>query len=130
VGDVAPLGETLDSLVASGIARYNDSMQVAAAGRKPGDWTINKNGKRYGLDRGKLVLGDLSIPIPFSLQAPPGQDMEADRITERIRVEIAQQSQRAMSEDEFRKAVKNIRERKERERARNRGGSDVVATPR
>ena len=132
VGHVAnaPLGETLDSLVAAGVARYNDSVQVATAGRKPGDWTISRNGKRYGLDRGRLILGDLSIPIPVALQAPPGQDAEADRITERIRVEIAQQSQRAMSEDEFRKAVKNIRERKERERERSRGGSAVVATPR
>jgi hypothetical protein len=130
VGDVAPRGEALDSIVAQGVARYNDSMQVATAGRKPGDWTVSRNGKRYGLDRGKLVLGDISIPIPLSLQAPPGQDMEADRIRERIRVEIAQQSRRAMSEDEYRKAVKNIRERKERERARSRGSDEVAATPR
>ena len=130
VGDVAPLDETLDSLVTAGIATYNDSVALADGQRKPGDWTVKKDGKRYGLDRGRLVLGDLSIPIPFALQAPPGQDSERDRITARIASEIQLQSRRAMTEAEFRTAVRNIRERKERERARSRAGEgEVVATP-
>ena len=130
VGDVAPPDETLDSLVTTGIAAYNDSVALADKQRKPGDWTISKNGKRYGLDRGKLVLGDLSIPIPFGLQAPPGQDSERERIAARITAEIQQQSRRAMTETEFRTAVRNIRERKERERARNKAPQgEVVATP-
>jgi hypothetical protein len=122
--------QKMDSLVNAGIQRYNDSLAVAANQRKPGDWTVERNGKRYGLDRGRLVLGDFSVPIPFALQAPISQDMERDRVMARVRAEIEQQSRRAMNEEEFRTAVRRIRERKERERANSRepaGGE--VATP-
>jgi len=121
----------MDSLVASEIQRYNDSVAVAARQRKPGDWTVERNGKRYGLDRGRLVLGDFSVPIPFALQAAPGQDSERDRVMARVRAEIEQQSRRAMNEEEFRTAVRRIRERKERERenAREGTGGEVVASP-
>jgi len=120
----------MDSLVAGEIQRYNDSVAVAAGQRKPGDWTVERNGKRYGLDRGRLVLGDFSVPIPFALQAPPGV-LERDRVMARVRAEIEQQSRRAMNEEEFRTAVRRIRERKDRERANAREGTggDVVAAP-
>ena len=121
----------MDSLVATQIQRYNDSVTVASGQRKPGDWTVERNGKRYGLDRGRLVLGDFSVPIPFGLQAPPSQDAERDRVIARVRAEIEQQSRRAMNEEEFRTAVRRIRERKERERANGReaAGGEIVATP-
>jgi hypothetical protein len=119
-----------DSALAAALKVYNDSMAAVADARQPGDWTIKKNGKRYGLDRGRLVLGDLSVPIPFALQAPPAIS-ERNRLAERIRAEIEQQSKRAINEEEFRTAVKRIRERKERERERMQKGGDptVVAAP-
>jgi hypothetical protein len=121
--------EVRDSSLAAALKVYNDSMAALADARQPGDWTVKKNGKRYGLDRGRLYLGDLSVPIPFALQAAPAV-AERNRLAERIRAEIEQQSQRAINEEDFRTAVRRIRERKERER-RERGrdnAPEAVAT--
>jgi len=120
--------EVRDSSLAVAIKVYNDSVALAGLQRKPGDWTFKKDGKRYGLEQGRLVLGDLSVPLPFSLQAPPAVS-ERNRMAERIRAEIEQQSRRALNEDEFRTAVRRIRERKERERARGRQGEAVATSP-
>jgi len=120
--------EVRDSSLAVAIKVYNDSVALAGLQRKPGDWTFKKDGKRYGLEQGRLLLGDLSVPLPFSLQAPPAVS-ERNRMAERIRAEIELQSRRALNEDEFRTAVRRIRERKERERARGREGEAVATSP-
>jgi len=116
-----------DSALASALKIYNDSMAALADARQPGDWTVKKNGKRYGLDRGRLILGDLSVPIPFALKAPPAIN-EDNRLAERIREEIELQSKRAINEEEFRTAVRRIRERKERER-REKAPEAVATSP-
>ena len=42
--------ERLDSLIGNDIAAFNDSVRVANGGRKPGDWTFERGGKKYGID--------------------------------------------------------------------------------
>jgi hypothetical protein len=114
----------MDSVVASGIEHARDS--IAANTYSPnkferGDWTYEKNGKRYGMDKQAIRLGKFSIPnallalLPLNMQGNPVA-MERDRQLASLRAEILVQSQRAMNEDEFRRAVKSLRERKERER--------------
>jgi hypothetical protein len=114
----------MDSVVASGIERARDSM--AANGYSPnkferGDWTYEKNGKKYGMDNQYIRLGKISIPnallglLPLNMQGNPIA-ADRDRAMASLRAEILVQSQRAMNEEEFRKAVKSLRERKERER--------------
>jgi hypothetical protein len=120
----------MDSLVNAGIQHYNDSVAVAASQRQPGDWTVERNGKRYGLDRGRLYLGDFSVPLPIAFAPPISQDMERDRAMARVRQEIEVQSRRAMNEEEFRTAVRRIRERKERERQEgSEGSATATAAP-
>ena len=130
---VAPktVRETIDSMVVADVGRLTDS--IAAAPRPPrwttGDWTVERNGQKYGIDQKFIRLGPVSIPtavlamLPLNLQANP-------TATERIRAlsymnaDISYHARRAVSEDEFRRAVRNLRVRKERERADKQGGNE------
>jgi hypothetical protein len=94
---------------------------AAAAGRKPGDWTFEKNGKKYGIDQKKIYIGDHSIPtailalLPLNAGTNPIEN-QRQRVLDFQSREIAEQAQRGSNEAEFREAVKRIRERKDRER--------------
>ena len=114
----------MDSVVTADVERARDS--IAAATYAPnkferGDWTFEKGGRKYGIDKSAIRLGPVSIPnallalLPLNSQGNPIA-AERARATESLRQEILFQSQRAMNEEEFRKAVKSLRERKERER--------------
>jgi len=116
--------QRMDSVVATGIEYARDS--IAANTYSPnkferGDWTVEKNGRRYGIDQHAIRLGKVSIPtallalLPLNVQGNPVA-AERDRAMASLRAEILFQSQRALNEEEFRKAVKSLRERKERER--------------
>ncbi|HTK46645.1 MAG TPA: hypothetical protein VL328_01545 [Gemmatimonadaceae bacterium] len=112
-----------DSAVRATIAAYNDSVATAyaASGRKPGDWTFEENGKKWGVDGSKIYLGKVWIPsavlaaLPIRIQANPGE-RAADRLVTTHRGEILQHADAQYHDVEFKDAVKRIRERKERER--------------
>jgi hypothetical protein len=114
--------ERLDSALVSALRTHQDSLNALAEarGRDPGDWTFEKGGKKWGMDRNKIYIGDHSIPtailalLPLNSGSNPIKNRE-ERALNAQRVEIMEQAQRAMNEEEFREAVKRIRERKERE---------------
>ena len=114
--------ERLDSALVSVLRTHQDSLNALAEarGREPGDWTFEKGGKKWGMDRNKIYIGDHSIPtailalLPLNSGSNPIKNRE-ERALNAQRVEILEQAQRAMNEEEFREAVKRIRERKERE---------------
>jgi hypothetical protein len=124
----APLSpsERLDSALAFGVGRYNDSMAiVAGTASRAGDWTIDRNGKKYGIDPQFIRLGKVSIPLTVLGMLPLNigktgniAAMERERALNFQRREIMEQAQRSMNEEDFRKAVRAIRERKQRERDR------------
>ena len=128
--------QRLDSVIADLIKPYNDSMAVAAGQRQPGDWTFEKDGKKYGIDPRYIHLGKFSIPtailglLPINMQANPIL-AERNKISNQLHSDIMSQAQRGMNEADFRKAVKSIRERKEREKAAAaaNGGSDNKKGP-
>ena len=114
--------ERLDSAIAARLEMHIDSMRALAAsqGRDPGDWTFDKNGKKYGIDQHKIYLGSFSIPSAILALLPihsGGNPILAqqDQALAFQRAEIQVQAQRAMNDAEFREAVKQIRERKQRE---------------
>ena len=134
-GPFTPLPKTMaertDSAVKAAFGIFVDSMRVAEAnkGRAPGDWTFkDKNGRRWGWDPSGIRLGKVTIPqavlalLPLNVQANPTFN---DPVTRREvgfqSGDIAFHANRAVSDDEFRRAVKRIRERKDRERAAERG---------
>lgn len=114
--------ERLDSALVSALRTHQDSLNALARarGREPGDWTFEKGGKKWGIDRNKIYIGDHSIPtallalLPLNSGSNPIKNRQ-ERALNAQRAEIMEQSQRAMNEEEFREAVKRIRERKERE---------------
>jgi hypothetical protein len=134
-GPFTPLPKTMaertDSAVKAAFGIFLDSMRVAEAnrGRAPGDWTFkDKNGRRWGWDTSGIRLGKVTIPqavlalLPLNVQANPTFNDPVTRREAGFRMgDIAYHANRAVSDDEFRRAVKRIRERKDRERAAERG---------
>lgn len=116
------VAQTIDSLIADAIAPYNDSVAAAAQRRDPTDWTIQKGGYKWGIDRRAIRLGPFSVPtallalLPLNIQGNP-TTMERDRTYAAMNRDITWHAQQAINDADFMKAVRSIRERKERERA-------------
>lgn len=115
--------ELADSVVKAAFGVYFDSARYAAEhpGRAPGDWThTTADGQKWGWDPGGIRLGKFTIPnavlAALPLKIGSGQSPVDVRSQEWMYNDIQQRAQRSISEDEFRAAVRRIRERKERER--------------
>lgn len=117
--------QVVDSVIDVAVGAYIDSVAVAAAnrGREPGDWTYGKGDTKWGVDPKWIHFGKVKIPtailamLPMNAQANPSYNM---RERAAVRWDIDFHAQRAITEDEFRRSVKRIRERVERERAEKR----------
>jgi hypothetical protein len=132
---VAPpptVAETIDALIAEAIQPYNDSVARAAAKRDPTDWTVEKGGYKWGIDKRAIRLGPVSIPtallamLPLNLQGNP-TEINRERTYALLNRDIMWQARQAINEADFAKAVRSIRERKERERAAALAGADNSA---
>jgi len=118
------LKQDLDSMIASGVGRYNDS--IAAVPALPrweqGDWTIGEGNHKVGIDPKFIRLGPVSIPtallalLPFNLTGNPTVAAR-NRSLDYMHRDITEHAQQAINQADFNKAVRSIRERKERERA-------------
>ncbi|MGH7712490.1 MAG: hypothetical protein ACREOG_14465 [Gemmatimonadaceae bacterium] len=118
--------QRLDSAVAARIKAYNDSLLVNR--HEPnkferGDWTVERGGGKYGIDPQFIRLGKFSIPTALLSLLPinggPGaasRELQQNPALALHRAEIPYQAQRAVTHEEFRRAVKQLRERKEREK--------------
>ncbi|MEO8336520.1 MAG: hypothetical protein ABI664_16185 [bacterium] len=123
--------ERVDSAVRANIYAYNDSIAraMAAAGKKPGDWTFEKNGQKWGIDGNKIYLGKFAIPsavlaaLPIRIQGNPGEAIN-DRLVTTRRADLLLHADAAFHDDEFKTAVKRIRERKDKER-KEKASSDL-----
>jgi len=124
--------ETIDSMIADAIAPYNDSVAAAAQRRDPTDWTVEKGGYKWGIDRRAIRLGPVSIPtallamLPLNITGNP-TTIQRDRAFAAMNSDIQWHARQAINEADFMKAVRSIRERKERERAAALGGSPAAA---
>ncbi|HEV7994167.1 MAG TPA: hypothetical protein VGP25_20245 [Gemmatimonadaceae bacterium] len=124
-------GQRVDSAVKATILAFNDSVANAAAnaGKRPGDWTFENNGKKWGIDGNKIYLGKFAIPsavlaaLPIRIQGNPGETI-ADRLVTTRRGDVLLHAQSQFHDDEFKSAVKRIRERKERERREKEKAND------
>lgn len=120
----APLTQTekVDSVMAPIFRMLADSMRAAIAnGRDPTDWTFKVGGQKYGIDQKFIRLGPVSIPtaalafLPLNVTGNPSA-IERDRRLASMRTEIMEQAARASRDEDFQKAVKALRERKQKER--------------
>ncbi len=131
--------ERVDSAVRASIYAYNDSIARAmiAAGKKPGDWTFEKNGQKWGIDGNKIYLGKFAIPsavlaaLPIHIQGNPGEAIN-DRLVTTRRADLLLHADAAFHDDEFKSAVKRIRDRKDKERKEKQTGDPdkpIAANP-
>jgi hypothetical protein len=128
------VAEDVDSIVDLAIGVYVDSAAEAAKARKPGDWTFKgKDGKVWGVDQNNIYLGKYKLPSAVLALLPLNRGSGTSPIEARgaafIRRDIMENAQRSISEDEFRAAVKRIRERKEREKREKQLAADSKTGP-
>lgn len=126
--------ELIDSAIVAAIAGAQDSLAEAARQLQPPSWTVERGGKKYGLDQSKIYLGSFSIPAALLALLPINQQgnpivTERERFLAYQRADIVYHAQRAMNEQEFREAARRIRERKERERRRQEEQRKEVVAP-
>ncbi|HUF27752.1 MAG TPA: hypothetical protein VMM18_12320 [Gemmatimonadaceae bacterium] len=121
--------QRVDSSVVAVIEAYLDSLAALPQQREPGDWTFERGGRRYGIDREYIRLGSISLPtallalLPLNVQANPIA-LEREKSFAAMRSDINFHVQQAITHDDFRAAVNRIRERRlreERERSPPRG---------
>lgn len=105
--------EAVRARIAAELRALNDSAAAAAAEAARGtNWTItDKNGNVWGITPGKIHLGKITLPLPFSLPPPSGEvgQREADWSV------IRDQAAREAARENFKARVKAIRARKEKE---------------
>jgi len=123
----APLDPDLNELtmeqrieleLAGRITEWQDSMSaIADAQRALTDWTTtDSQGRKWGVSEGKLHLGGLTLPLPFSFGTPVGQrDAAARRAWEWE--EIQRGAQTGAMRDSWKERAQAIRERRDKERA-------------
>jgi hypothetical protein len=112
-----------DSAVKAIFMAYREAEIEAEAhrGRSPKDWTFEKDGQKYGLDSQYIYLGKFKLPsailaaLPFNYGGVDGSRIIQARNASWIQNDIYTHSQ-GLSEDDFRAAVRRIRERKDKER--------------
>lgn len=121
---------SMDSVVRQrllGMARIADSLSHSGAdslapnsGRiRTPSWVIEHNGKKYGIDQNAIHLGSFSIPtaVLAFLPIPQGNIDAARAYRQQMewRADILQAAARAEAEYDFRRAVEQIRARRQRE---------------
>ncbi|MDQ6888544.1 MAG: hypothetical protein M3068_14845 [Gemmatimonadota bacterium] len=115
--------ERLDSSLTARVRAHADSL-LSVAQRDPHDWTVKRGDKKYGMDANNIYIGDAKIPTALLALLPLGKyqgnpiQQDRQRQYDRNSALIVEQAARTLNEDEFREAVKRIRERKEREHER------------
>lgn len=138
VAPIVPLSraDTLRLMLRDRIYALEDSLAAIGEGgeRRPGDWTFNLGGQKYGVDGQYIRLGKFSLPtavlalLPMNVQTNPIAVERAQRL-DQMRREIQTQASRSVRDEEFYAAVRALRERKERERREAEQQRQRVADP-
>jgi hypothetical protein len=124
-GQIASRPMHLDAAVAMRMRELADSMEkhpLPDANANPyvsRPWTFKVGGKTYGIDSRGLHLGDITIPtaVLAFLSLPQGNidQARANQAYMAMRADILRAAARAQTEEDFREAVRELRDRKEKE---------------
>lgn len=127
--------EQVDSAVTVIMQAFLDSLDAergAAQARLP-DWTTNLAGKKFGVDSRYIYIAGLKIPAAVLALLPlPQGNVDQSRAFNRLmdlRADIEQAARRAENMDEFKRAIREIRERKQRERDFERAQRETPPPP-
>ena len=107
----------LESELAWRLGLWQDSVAMRMAREASiTDWTwTDGEGGRWGVSPGKLHLGSITLPLPFSFGTTPGNFDEV-RMREYIDGEIARGAQTFVIQEGWRERAEAIRRRRDRER--------------
>lgn len=114
-------GELVDSAVTAVVQAYLDSiaLEPGAQFAELPSWVAEVGGKKFGLDSKFIYVAGLKIPsaVLALLPFPQGNVDQAlaNRRLQDLRADLFQAAQRAENAAEFKKAIREIRERKVRE---------------
>jgi hypothetical protein len=114
--------ELVDSAVATIVQAYLDSIANDPTSRSPGlpSWTTEIAGKKFGLDSQNIYIAGLKIPAAVLALLPiPAGNIDQNRAYSHLmdlRRDLLYAAQRAQTMEEFKTVIREIRERKERER--------------
>lgn len=112
--------------LADSLARYgSDSLSASRPPYRTPSWTFERNGRTYGIDQQWIHLGAIKIPTMLLGLIPnlPQGNIDQARANARLndmRADILRAAARSEAEEDFRRAVAQIRERKDRERQEQR----------
>lgn len=138
--------QLLDSVIGWAIVSAADSIDSVARlydpNRKPAEWVKRmKNGEKWGWDKTGLRLGKYTVPNALLALLPAGlqKNMQSNPIEAQrnrallfAREDIARFSAQTVGEADFRKALKEVRERKDREyqaRSKKRAAEKSQSSP-
>jgi hypothetical protein len=116
--------------VAAQLGAYNDSIAAqAAASARATDWTVtDAEGGRWGVSPGKIHLGSLTLPLPFTFSAPPERREEvAGRLANWTAIQ--QQATIVEGREIVKERNKAIEQRKAAERAARQNPSTTTTPP-
>lgn len=109
------------------LAEASDSAEAAARREAAAlDWTVGEEGNRWGISPGEIHLGDVTLPLPFSLAPNPWQRREQAARAESYDA-IQRQGGQAAIDETFEDRVKVIRERREAERKKAKESEEAAA---
>ncbi|HUF35062.1 MAG TPA: hypothetical protein VMN37_03880 [Gemmatimonadales bacterium] len=114
--------ELVDSAVTAIVQGYLDSIALDPAAREVGlpSWTTEVAGKKFGLDSRNIYIAGLKIPAAVLALLPiPQGNIDQNRAYNHLmelRSDLQQAARRAENLDEFKAMIRDMRERKERER--------------
>jgi hypothetical protein len=114
--------ELLDSAVTSIVQAYLDSIASDPASRNQGlpSWTTEIAGRKFGLDSKNIYIAGLKIPAAVLALLPiPAGNIDQNRAYNHlmdIRTDLQFAAQRAQNMEEFKTMIREMRERKQRER--------------
>ncbi|HEY3011121.1 MAG TPA: hypothetical protein VGJ36_00145 [Gemmatimonadales bacterium] len=114
--------ELLDSAVTTIVQAYLDSIASDPATKNQGlpSWTAEIAGKKFGLDSKNIYIAGLKIPAAVLALLPiPAGNIDQNRAYNHLmdlRGDLLYAAQRAQTMEEFKTIIREMRERKERER--------------
>jgi hypothetical protein len=114
--------QLVDSAVTVIVQQYLDSIANDPATKNQGlpSWTTEIAGKKFGLDGKNIYIAGLKIPAAVLALLPiPAGNIDQNRAYNHLmdlRTDLLYAAQRAETMEEFKKVIKEIRERKEKER--------------
>jgi hypothetical protein len=114
--------ELVDSAVTAIVQQYLDSIANDPASKNQGlpSWTTELAGKKFGLDSKNIYIAGLKIPAAVLALIPiPAGNIDQNRAYNHlmdIRADLLYAARRAETMEEFKQVIREIRERKEKER--------------